>query len=165
MHRRRWDVLRITFETTVRSSPPEQPVDSLPPPVAELLMETPHSLVSMMYSRSLRFFTPQASGEKKPTVADALYLPPQVLITTVYSSLKLECPDVGRTAIEEWLARRQARFPGSETVGEGYEKVVELYCLNILPALKQWDYASEFLEYEIELKADAREVRFLFSCH
>lgn len=42
--------------------------------------------------------------------------------------------------------------------GDGYDKVLELYCLHILPKLDQWDYTEEFLEYESELPVQRREV-------
>lgn len=68
--------------------------------------------------------------------------------------------------IEDWLARRE--YPDSLTRsdsdnGDGYEKVLELYCLQVLPKLEQWDYANEFLEYESELVHETREVHFLHS--
>ncbi|KIJ39797.1 hypothetical protein M422DRAFT_49502 [Sphaerobolus stellatus SS14] len=34
---------------------------------------------------------------------------------------------------------------------EGYEKVLEVYCLHVLPRLDDWEYAREFLRYENEL--------------
>lgn len=65
--------------------------------------------------------------------------------------------------IEEWLSRRHILCFSPEVadaMGQGYQKVLELYCLQILPKLEQWDYAREFLEYEGELLSNAREVCF-----
>ena len=45
------------------------------------------------------------------------------------------------------------------TAEDGYEKVLEVYILNILPALGEWAYARQFLEYETELPVESREVR------
>ena len=42
---------------------------------------------------------------------------------------------------------------------EGYENVLDVYCTNVLPALEEWDYAKDFLQYETELDASRREVR------
>jgi hypothetical protein len=66
--------------------------------------------------------------------------------------------------VEDWLARREPRYlsngySDAEPDGDEYEKVLELYCLHILPRLEQWDYAKEFLQYEGELLVDRREVR------
>jgi hypothetical protein len=82
----------------------------------------------------------------------------------VYSSLKLNAPDAGRVMIEDWLAVREPQYANAhgdegEGEGDGYAKVLELYCVHILPKLGLWDYAKEFLGYESELSADRREVR------
>jgi hypothetical protein len=158
--RRKWDILRITLESTVYSSPPTSH-DSLPASLQEILVESPQALLTSIYARSLTLFTPDSRVSQK-SKANAAYLPPQVLITLVYSSLRIDCPDVGRVMIEDWLSRREipATLPTGETKDDGYEKILELYCLQILPKLDQWDYAQEFLEYEGELLANVREVRY-----
>ena len=161
-HRRKWDILRITVEITIYSSPPSRP-DDLPDSLRHNLIESPPSLITSFYARSLALFTPLSSAKQKPTAA---YLPPQVLITLVYASLRIDCPDTGRAIIEDWLSRRDISLSTLEpsisseaTKKNGYEKVLELYCLQILPKLEQWEYAREFLEYEGELSHVAREVR------
>jgi hypothetical protein len=158
-HRRKWDILRITLETTTYASPPKSP-DTLPQSLRANLLESPPALISSLYARSLQLFTPTSTVTPQPNPA---FLPSQVFITLIYSSLKLGCPDVGRVMIEDWLARRE--YPDSLTLSDGddgdaYEKVLEIYCLQILPKLEQWDYANEFLEYESELIQDARMVPF-----
>lgn len=45
------------------------------------------------------------------------------------------------------------------TAEDGYEKVLEVYILNILPTLREWAYARQFLGYETELPVQSREVR------
>ena len=58
--------------------------------------------------------------------------------------------------IEDWLAKH-----GQETDADdlkGYAKVLELYCLHVLPRLQDWDYAEDFLTYERELPDDVRQV-------
>ena len=45
------------------------------------------------------------------------------------------------------------------TAEDGYEKVLEVYILDILPALGEWAYARQFLGYETELSMQNREVR------
>jgi hypothetical protein len=64
--------------------------------------------------------------------------------------------------IEDWLERRGQREepPNDE---DGYEKILETYCLHVLPLLGQWDYATEYLRYETELASHSREVRLLTS--
>ncbi|KAF9466623.1 hypothetical protein BDZ94DRAFT_1251378 [Collybia nuda] len=151
--RRKWDILRITLESTVYSSHPT-PDDSLPRPLQDSLVASPQALLTSIYTRSLALFTP-GSGVSQKSKATPSYLPSQVLITLIYSSLRIDCPDVGRGMIEDWLSHREVAT--GETKDESYEKILELYCLYILPKLDQWDYATEFLEYEGELLADIRE--------
>ncbi|KAF9489448.1 hypothetical protein BDN71DRAFT_1456155, partial [Pleurotus eryngii] len=150
--RRKWDILRITMETTLYASP-RNPTDPIPQDLRELLIQTPHSLVQSMYARSLELFTPAVDGQHK---RDSAYLPSQVLVTLIYSTLKLECPEVGRKFIEEWLARWGLIELDTKEDG-GYDKVVELYCLQVLPKVQDWAYAREFLDYETQLGKEKRE--------
>ncbi|KAF5327048.1 hypothetical protein D9619_005005 [Psilocybe cf. subviscida] len=153
--RRKWDILRITFEATVYTSRPPS-TDSLSEELRNMLGESSQALSKAMYTRSLALFTPTMNA----TASNAAYLPPQVLATLVYSSLKLNAPDAGRVMIEDWLAVREPQYAsahGEEGEGDGYAKVLELYCVHILPKLGLWDYAEEFLGYESELSTDRRE--------
>ena len=154
VHRRKWDILRITLETTVYSSPPPE-IDKLPLELREILTMSPPLLIGKLHTRSLALFTPTST----PTPNSA-YLPSQVLITLVLSSMKLDCPGVGRGLIEDWLARRRQgdQVVGVDGDGEGYGKILDVYCLHVLPRLEEWDYAKEFLEYEGELPSHTREV-------
>ena len=155
--RRKWDILRITLEVTVYTSPPTDSA-AIPPSLRSNAMLSAQSLVSALHARSLQMFTPT----KKP---DAAFLPFQVLVTLALASMKTDCPAVGRAIIEEWLARRghSAMYTGAENTNcqspDGYEKVLDVYCLNVLPMLEEWDYALEFLEYETELEPSRRQVR------
>ncbi|KAI0360214.1 hypothetical protein OH77DRAFT_1419638 [Trametes cingulata] len=150
--RRKWDILRITFETTLYSSPPSaQDPEQLPPALRANLMLSPEPLIATLHSRSLQLFTP-ADSPQKPSSA---FLPSQILVTLVLASLKLDCTAVGRSMIEDWLAKR-----GQEEIlddPKGYAKVLELYCLHVLPRLQDWDYAEDFLTYERELSSDVRQ--------
>lgn len=151
--RRKWDILRVTFETTLYSSPPAaQDPESLPSALRANLMLSPEPFIAALHNRSLLLFTP-ADSPQKPSSA---FLPSQILITLVLASLKLDCIDVGRSIIEDWLAKH-----GQEDVPDdpkGYAKVIELYCLHVLPRLQDWDYAEDFLTYERELLPDVRQV-------
>jgi hypothetical protein len=157
--RRKWDILRITLESTVYASNPSQSEKSaLPDPLLTSLSETPHALISKFYNRSLTLFTPADSLVSGPNAA---HIPPQVLATLVLASLKVECPDFGRIMVEDWLARRDPTFRVVDDGAEhedGYAKILDLYCMHVLPKLGQLDYAFEFLEYESELSPQAREV-------
>lgn len=149
--RRKWDILRITLETTVYLSPPQE---TLPQYLKEIQLQSPQSLLAILHDRSLNLFTPK----RDRSIANSIYLPTQVLVTLIYSSLRLDTPDFGRNIIEDWLSKRDVPS-GQDTESSGvYEKVLELYCLQILPKLEQWDYALEFLEYERELPVKSREV-------
>ncbi|KAI0749759.1 hypothetical protein C8Q80DRAFT_1163830 [Daedaleopsis nitida] len=152
-HRRKWDILRITFETTLYASPPPmQDPESLPPTLRANLMLTPEPLIATLHARSLQLYTP-TDPPQKPTSA---FLPGQILVTLVLASLKLDCPEVGRNMIEDWLAKHGQESDADDS--NGYSKVLELYCLHVLPRLQDWEYAEEFLTYERELPHDVRQV-------
>lgn len=153
-HRRKWDILRITFESTVYASPPPS-TETLPESLRAILSESVQALSMSIYTRSLSLFTPSNANSAPKATLNAAYLPSQVLTTLVYSSIKLDAADVGRVMIEDWLARREPQYSLEE---EGYAKILDLYCIHILPRLEQWDYATEFLEYENELPERKREV-------
>ncbi|KAH9949997.1 hypothetical protein B0H21DRAFT_819691 [Amylocystis lapponica] len=151
-HRRKWDILRITFETTLYASPPpSQNPEDLPASLRANLMLSPEPLIATLHNRSLQLFTPSFPAQK-PTSA---FLPAQILVTLVLASLKLECTTVGRSMIEDWLARRSQEDSPDDR--DGYAKVLELYCLYVLPRLEEWDYAEEFLQYERELSSHTRK--------
>ncbi|KAI0925522.1 hypothetical protein AcV5_008238 [Taiwanofungus camphoratus] len=149
--RKKWEILRITFETTLYSSPPSsQDPEELPTPLRANLMLSPEPFIATIHTRSLHLFTPVSPPQKSTSA----FLPAQILVTLVLASLKLECTIVGRGMIEDWLARH-----GQEDIADpdGYAKVLELYCLHVLPRLEEWEYAEDFLEYERELPADTRK--------
>ncbi|KAI0312781.1 hypothetical protein OF83DRAFT_1144335 [Amylostereum chailletii] len=143
-YRRKWDILRITLETTVYTAPPEDAA-SIPAPLRSNAMLSSASLITSLHARSVQLFTPSS----KP---DAAFLPAVVLVTLATASVRVNSASVGRSLVEEWLARR-----GQREDEDGYEKVLEVYCLSVLPALDEWDYAREFLGYETELKATRKE--------
>ncbi|KAG9050184.1 hypothetical protein FS837_007082 [Tulasnella sp. UAMH 9824] len=169
--RKKWDILRITLETTLYTSPPaatpQPPTKGVPGLSQDLvrsaspslnnnlrsnLLLSPPSLLATLHTRSLQLFTPLS---EKPSSA---FLPAQILVSLVLASLKLDCAHVGRGMVEDWLARRpppETEAPGPD-VDEGYAKVVDVYCLHVLPRLGEWEYAKEFLSYEIELPVERR---------
>ncbi|KAG2138329.1 hypothetical protein DEU56DRAFT_912487 [Suillus clintonianus] len=153
-HRRKWDILRITLETTVFSSAPD--LATLPQPLRESLLLSPQSFISTLYARSLKLFTP-SSLPRKPSSA---FLPHQILITLVASSIKVDCPNFGREITEDWLSKR-GQYDFIPSAGEAYYKVLEIYCLHVLPRLGEWEYVREFLSYENELSSDKRRELFL----
>ena len=152
-HRRKWDILRITLESTVYASPPDRA--TLPETLRELLLLSPQTFVATSHARSLALFTP-SSLLRTPTSA---FLPYQVVITHIGSSLKVNCPAASREIIEDWLSNR-GQYDFVPSTGEAYEKVLELYCLHILPRLEESGYAKEFLAYEVELPSSKRTVRW-----
>lgn len=115
-----------------------------------------------MHSRSLQLFTPASRGKPTPE-----FLPPQILVALVLASVKLDCVHVGRELIDNWLSlRSQSIYEHNQDEtqakegSDGYEKVVEMYTLHVLPRLEDWHSAREFLRYETELSQDRRMVRF-----
>ncbi|KAF8269900.1 hypothetical protein EI94DRAFT_1659481 [Lactarius quietus] len=145
-HRRKWDVLRITLEVTVYSEPPAD-TTRVPATLRSNALLSGAALLATLHSRSVRLFAPADSPTPNPA-----YLPSQVLVTLGLSSAKIGCPAAGRGIIEEWLA---CRIPAG-VPEEGYERVLEVYCLSLLPALGEWTYAREFLQYETELPDQSR---------
>ncbi|KAI0033540.1 hypothetical protein K488DRAFT_47457 [Vararia minispora EC-137] len=156
--RRKWEILRITLEVTVYATPPEDSA-AIPAPLRSNAMQSGPSLITSQHKRSLELFTPASA--LKP---DASFLPAPVLVTLAAASVRVHAPDVGRLMVEEWLARRDQTLYGTIDQGEdGYEKVIDVYCTNVLPALDEWEYAAEFLQYESELGRSSKEVRlYLF---
>lgn len=189
-YRRKWDILRITLETTLYTSPafaqhgetsgskatlnpdishiwaaPRSPNPSVSfrskmSQFDDPMLLSPPSLLGTLHTRSLLLFTPP-SDRPSPR-----YLPAAVLVAIVLASLKLDCPQVGRGMIDDWLANRDPLGSGAGKDGavrieeqEGYEKVVEVYCLHVLPRLNEWDYAKEFLDTEMEMSPIKREAR------
>ncbi|KAJ3895624.1 hypothetical protein GG344DRAFT_30358, partial [Lentinula edodes] len=145
----KWEILRITFDTMLYTSPPSSSASHIPF-MSEILSKPPQSFVEDMYTRSLKLFR---QSENNATAA----LPAQVLSTLVYSSLKVDAPDIGRRMIEDWLASRGDTTDLSSSWTDGYAKILELYCLQVLPKLGQWEYAIEYLEYENELELEPRD--------
>lgn len=159
-HRRKWDILRITFETTLYASPPStHDPESLPSALRANLMLTPEPLIATLHGRSLQLFTPSNPPQK----ATSAFLPGQILVTLVLASLKLDCPEVGRSMIEDWLAKHGQEVDADDP--KAYAKVLELYCLHVLPRLQDWEYAEDFLTYERELPHNVRQVRLFIPVH
>ena len=124
-------------------------------------MLSPQSLLASLHTRSLKLFTPKTwdldgDGGSQRTLSSK-YLPSQVVVTLVLASMKLNTPEVGKGMVEDWLSGR-ADGEGVIEGGEGYEKIIELYCLHVLPRLEEWDLAAEFLQYEGELNVVKKQV-------
>lgn len=161
--RKKWDILRITFETTLYAAPPQDP-EALPATLRANLLLSPEPLVAALHARSLHVFTPALDAARaaipRPSAA---YLPAQILVTLALAGLKLGCAGVARDIIDDWLAKRGQGAGDGEQMDEdrrGYAKVLEVYCLLVLPRLEDWDYAEDFLTYERELHSEVRQVSF-----
>ena len=90
-HRRKWDILRITLETTIYTSPPsesDQTRRKMGLTHPELVELSPVALITTLQARSLRLFTPMA---QKPSPR---YLPSQILVALALTTLKLGPVDV-----------------------------------------------------------------------
>lgn len=172
--RRKWDLLRITLETTVYTSTSststavssaDAPIsmEKLAPPLNAILSLQPSMLIDSLLERSLKLWAPDGSP------ASVSYLPVSIISALVFAALKVDCADAGRNLIETWLSQRAeaAATPQAPTLHlidlsiEGYEKILDVYCLQVLPRLGEWEYAMEFLKYEPELSVDKRKVRCL----
>lgn len=129
-------------------------------------MLSSQSLLASLHTRSLKLFTPKIAGSGGDTGSQrslsAGYLPPQVVVTLVLASMKLNAPEVGKGMVEDWLSGR-GDLEGVLEEGGGYNKIIELYCLHLLPRLEEWDLAAEFLQYEGELGVVEKQVRTCIS--
>jgi hypothetical protein len=164
--RRKWDILRLTLETTVYSTPPTG-AEELPPSIRANLMLSPQSLLASLHTRSLKLFTPTTESTDGDVglqrTLSSRYLPPQVIVTLVLASMKLNAPEVGKGMVEDWLSGRGDPEDAGSEDGDGYEKIIEFYCLHLLPRLEEWDLAADFLQYEGELSIDKKQVRLFIS--
>ncbi|KAG1743993.1 uncharacterized protein EDB91DRAFT_1005230, partial [Suillus paluster] len=68
------------------------------------------------------------------------FLPYQVLITLITSTLKIDWSDIGCEIIEDWLSKR-GQYDFVPSTGEPYHKIIELYCLHVLG---EWECVREF---------------------
>ena len=151
--RRKWDILRITLEITAYTSPPPSDnAGTFPAALRTNQTMSPPELLKSLYTRSVQLFTPTTSVQP----GNSAYLPHQILCTLGSAGVKLGCSEMSRSMIEDWLARRAPDESGEGV--KGYAKVLELYCLHVLPRLEEWQYAEDFLLYERELDADLRNV-------
>ena len=93
------------------------------------------ALLASLHTRSLHLFAPTDG----PATPNSAFLPAQVLVTLALSRAKIGCPAAGRGIVEEWLACRALNTNAANTAvamaEDGYEKVLEVYILNILPSL------------------------------
>lgn len=175
--RRKWDLLRITLRTTVYtstssapttsitspSSETSIPIETLPPSLQTILSLEPPMFIDSLLQTSLKLWAPNGHA------LFTSYLPVSIICALVFAALKVDCAGAGRNIIETWLAQRgdasaTIDAPPSHLIDlslEGYEKVLEIYCLQVLPRLDEWEYAMEFLKYEPELSIDKRKVSFL----
>lgn len=81
-----------------------------------------------------------------------------MVVTLVIACLKLNVPEVGKGVVEHWLSGRGGLEENVPEGDGGYEKIIELYCLHILPRLEEWSLAAEFLQYEGELDDTKKQV-------
>ena len=115
--RMKWDILRLTSETTVYSTPPAD-AEELPPSIRVNLMHSPKSLLASLHIRSLKLFTPKTEGSGGAGPQRTLrsrYLLPQVVVTPVLATIKLNAPEVGKWMVEDWLAGRGDPEDGFQT--------------------------------------------------
>ena len=113
------------------SHPSQTKTAKLPEYLPASLSGTPHTLVTNFYKCSLSLCIALGLNATHPS---------QVLATLVLASLTLECPDFARIMIDDWLDRRKLSLravdDGTEPKG-GYVKIIDLYCLRVLPRLNQ----------------------------
>lgn len=75
---------------------------------------------------------------------------------------------LSKDAIETWLASRPDDYYYSFTNEKtsdallNYERIIELYCLHVLPSLGDWNSARDFLEWNNVLGQEKLEVSFQF---
>jgi hypothetical protein len=160
-HRRKWDILRITLEATLYSTPNSPQAgtglreDALPARLRETLSLAPVQFVESLHNRSQILFTPTLAP-----MPSSAFLPGQVLVTHIAAALKTRCPHMARNFVEDWLVRRNQiewTAPRDDEL-DGTLKVIEMYCLNVLPQLDEWEEAEEFVRMNSQLSEEKKQV-------
>nr|CAG8617368.1 3481_t:CDS:2 [Entrophospora candida] len=87
-------------------------------------------------------------------------VPGEIVISCVILCLNKQIPKIARMIIEQWLisipdtlTQKPIQMPINETTEnhnavedlKNYEQIIEIYILNVLPKLNDWDYAKSFL--------------------
>ncbi|KAG9055683.1 hypothetical protein FS842_001490 [Serendipita sp. 407] len=152
--RRKWDILRITLQTTVYTSQPSEATLS------------PLKFLHRLRSQSLKLFTPVGA------VASISNVPDTVVLLLIVSALKLEEVNTAKDWVEEWLMSRNPQredtidpqINASDATNSppmtSYERIIDIYVLHVLPRLDLWDDAVEFLRYESEMREEVKEYIF-----
>jgi hypothetical protein len=160
-HRRKWEILNITLQTTVYTLKPSEvkSTSSLASSSSPTLDTSvpPYTFLKRLLAHSLSLFTPQN------TESSITYVPDQVVLLLVVSAVKLDEIRLAKEWVEDWLVRRNVTSvtlspEGDSTPVSSYERIVDVYILHILPRLGLWDDAREFLRYEGEMSEEAKEV-------
>ncbi|KAI9027344.1 hypothetical protein CLU79DRAFT_833262 [Phycomyces nitens] len=88
---------------------------------------------------------------------------PSLVTSAMVMSLKLNVPAVGRQVVEEWyagLSEATLDHLAGATEDDGvmklYRETVDIYVCRILPALKDYDSARSFLDYNSFLSPSAK---------
>ncbi|KAG8868046.1 hypothetical protein FRC20_004282 [Serendipita sp. 405] len=149
--RRKWDILRITLQTTIYTSQPSEATLS------------PLKFLHRLRSQSLKLFTPVGA------VASITNVPDTVVLLLIVSALKLEEVNTAKDWVEEWLMSRNPQredtidpqINASDATNSppmtSYERIIDIYVLHVLPRLDLWDDAVEFLRYESEMREEVKE--------
>ena len=83
------------------------------------------------------------------------YVPPQIILPVVASTLKFDVVALARDFTEDWLTKIRGRQFGRRDRGREDYRV---YSLRILGRLGAWEYAREFMRYEEELIEEVKQV-------
>ncbi|TPX61036.1 hypothetical protein PhCBS80983_g01379 [Powellomyces hirtus] len=93
-------------------------------------------------------------------------LPAEVLCAGILLLQACKLPAESKTVIEHWLASRGDDYydtllntQEAELRGH-YERVIELYCLHVLPSLEEWESAQDFLEWNEVLSTEVKQKLF-----
>ncbi|PVG04299.1 hypothetical protein CPB86DRAFT_722082 [Serendipita vermifera] len=159
-HRRKWEILNITLQTTLYTlRPSEARLTSGQASTSSPTLDTavpPYSFLQRLHAHSLTLFTPKGIS------SSITYVPDQVVLLLVVSAVKLDEIRLAKEWVEDWLVRRNMTSAslspeGDSTPVSSYERIVDVYILHILPRLGLWDDAREFLRYESEMSEEAKQ--------
>ncbi|GET04462.1 microbody (Peroxisome) proliferation protein peroxin 26 [Rhizophagus clarus] len=114
--------------------------------IKRLLERSPEKVVNDVWLKVINEGYDEETGE----------VPGEVVVACILFCLNQQQALNGRNIIEEWLnalpdelilhlERISSKGATEDPILKSYEKVVELYVLQVLPKLRDWDLASKFL--------------------
>ncbi|KAF0415327.1 peroxin 26 [Gigaspora margarita] len=112
--------------------------------ISNLLEKQPEVICREVYNRVVKVGYDNEDGD----------VPGEVIIACVLLCLNQKCYKIARSIIEDWMANIDSR---NDSMLKPYEKIVELYILHVLPKMKDWNAANEFLSKNLIIDNNCKQ--------